>query len=286
MEMAKKLTWNNARDILKEWRDNNQRRSYDVVQIWENVLSSAVNKLGDERFVLLEQVCIAAIDCNRFDIYYICFKILFKEFPKSLRVEMLVVMEFEAKESYDQALEHLDKLIKRDETNTTARKRKVCILKAKNKIPEAIKELTEYLKKFMTDQETWQELCDLYLAEGDYAKAAFCMEELILHHPHNHLLHQRYADICYTHGGLDNIELAKSHYLLAINLNEKNIRALYGLALCCLSLSSSAKCPANKKKEASKRLGWVTKKLNSQYSEHKCNEENIGELMSTLQITS
>ena len=47
----------------------------------------------------------------------------------------------------------------------------------------------------MSDSEAWLELCDLYLYEHDYAKAAFCMEELILANPHNHLFHQRYAEV-------------------------------------------------------------------------------------------
>lgn len=50
----------------------------------------------------------------------------------------------------------------------------------------------------MSDQEGWQELCELYLMEQDHAKASFCMEELILHNPHNHLIHQRYAEIRYS----------------------------------------------------------------------------------------
>lgn len=50
----------------------------------------------------------------------------------------------------------------------------------------------------MSDQEGWHELCDLYLQEQEYSKAAICIEELILHNPHNHLLHQRYAEIKYS----------------------------------------------------------------------------------------
>lgn len=50
----------------------------------------------------------------------------------------------------------------------------------------------------MSDQEAWQELCNLYMAEGEYGKAAFCTEEVILHNPHSHLIHQRLADIRYT----------------------------------------------------------------------------------------
>ena len=48
---------------------------------------------------------------------------------------------------YDEALEVLDSIVKRDETNAAPRKRRVAILKAKGRISEAIKELTEYLKK-------------------------------------------------------------------------------------------------------------------------------------------
>lgn len=50
---------------------------------------------------------------------------------------------------YNEALEVLDTIIKRDETNAAPRKRYIAILKAKGRIPEAIKELTEYLKKLV-----------------------------------------------------------------------------------------------------------------------------------------
>lgn len=83
----------------------------------------------------------------------------------------------------------------------------------------------------MSDQEAWHELCDLYLQEQEYSKAAFCMEELILHNPHSHLIFQRYAEIKYSQGGFDNMELAKSYFAQAAKLNPNNIRALYGLLL-------------------------------------------------------
>lgn len=50
---------------------------------------------------------------------------------------------------YDEALEVLDSIIKRDETNAAPRKRRIAILKAKGRISEATKELTEYLKKLV-----------------------------------------------------------------------------------------------------------------------------------------
>ena len=47
----------------------------------------------------------------------------------------------------------------------------------------------------MTDFEAWMELCDLYLSQQDYTKAAFCVEELLMSNPHNHLYHQKYAEV-------------------------------------------------------------------------------------------
>lgn len=51
---------------------------------------------------------------------------------------------------------------------------------------------------FMSDQEAWHELSNLYMAVNDYTKAAFCMEEVLLHNPHSHLIHQRLGEIRYT----------------------------------------------------------------------------------------
>ncbi len=47
---------------------------------------------------------------------------------------------------YDDALDILNGIIKKDETNAAPRKRKVTIYKSQGMIIEAIKELTDYLK--------------------------------------------------------------------------------------------------------------------------------------------
>lgn len=66
----------------------------------------------------------------------------------------------------------------------------------------------------MADQEAWMELSDLYISQQDWNKAAFCVEELMLHSPFNHLYLQRYAEIKYTqvltiilHKSLKNINI-------------------------------------------------------------------------------
>lgn len=192
------LSGSDVRNIFRKWRDDNERKSEDVIQLWDAILCDKQTKLGNERHLVLEQVMIAALDCNRIDTAEDCIRILTAEFPGSLRIQKYKAMLLEALERYDDALDVLEQIIKKDETNAAPRKRKVAIYKAQGRTADAIRELCDYMKRFMSDQEGWHELCSLYLAEGEYAKAAFCMEEVLLHNPHSHLIHQRLADIRYT----------------------------------------------------------------------------------------
>nr|XP_036219481.1 ER membrane protein complex subunit 2 isoform X3 [Bactrocera oleae] len=194
----KEISWTDVRDQFRKWREDNERRSDEVIQLWEALLESRVQKTGNEMHLILEQVLIAAFDTSRLDIAGKCIETLSIEFPESMRVMKFEAMRLEALQMYDEATDLLDEIIVKDETNAAPRKRKIAILKARGMRSEAIKDLNEYLKTFMSDQEAWHELCGLYLAEGDYSKAVFCMEELLLHNPHSHLIHQRIAEIRYT----------------------------------------------------------------------------------------
>lgn len=275
--MNEDLSWSEARDLLRKWRDDNERKSDEVVQIFEYCLADKIKKLGTERLIILEQVFVAALDCGRIKLAEDCIRVLISEFPESLRVMKLKAMLLEALERYEDALDVLESIIKKDETNAAPRKRKVAILKAKGQISDAIKELCDYLKKFMSDQEAWHELCNLYLMEGDYTKASFCMEEVLLHNPYSHLIHQRIGDIRYTMGGQDNMEIAKSYYAQAIKLNGSNLRALYGLYLCCNQIAAS-KAQVTKRKEAQKLASWAMTKISeiTQKSTSKKNTKSKG----------
>lgn len=283
--MAEIENWTEARDQLRTWRENNDRRSEDILYLWKAFIEYNLSKLGNEKHLILEQVCIAALDRHQFDIVNNSIKMLLQEFPKSLRVQKYIAMKLEAQERYDEALQKLDSIIKEDETNSAPRKRVIAILKAQGRNSEAIKELTDYLKIFMADIEAWQELSELYIIEQDFPKAAFCVEELMLHNPHNHLLHQRYAEIRYTQGGYDNMETAKAYYCQALKLNPNNLRALYGLYLASSHIAMSQKCAAQKKKEAQKLAEWALSTIQQKYSKSKPSIENIEERLGALQLS-
>lgn len=242
----------------------------------------------------MEQICLAAIDLQDHQLIKICLDELAAKFPGSVRVKRLrIIARLEMRERFEDALRSYDELIRSDESNSIHYKRKVAILIAQRRNIEAIKELTDYLKKFMNDQEAWLELSDLYIQEQEYAKAAFCLEELILTNPHNHLYFQKFAEIQYTINSMESHELAKSYFSQALKLNQGNVRALFGLYLSATSLSTAPKLPSPKRKENYKVASWSLDQINKLYSDVKSEDGKVVNpvvslegLMSTLQINS
>lgn len=142
------------------------------------------------------------------------------------------------------------------------RKRLISCLKSQNKPREYIAELNEYLLSFQADHEAWLELSDAYLGEMEFAKAAFCLEELLLMNPHNHCYHQRFGDIKYTQG---QYEVAKSYYAYSLKLNPNNVRALYGLMLVTANLKSSGKLGQKEAVENARLNAWAKEQLELKY---------------------
>ncbi len=58
-----------ARERLKKLREGSERKSEEVVEVWEESLADFHYKIPDqELWLLYEQVCIAACDCGRIDL--------------------------------------------------------------------------------------------------------------------------------------------------------------------------------------------------------------------------
>uniref|UniRef100_A0A915PTZ2 ER membrane protein complex subunit 2 n=1 Tax=Setaria digitata TaxID=48799 RepID=A0A915PTZ2_9BILA len=304
------VSFDEARNMLRKWREEHARRSVEIVELWEHVLSRHPRSLGDELWLVYEQdtklfnftfminvvvtaiqhlphngVCLAALDLARSDVVMDCIQALQERFPRSNRVLKLQAMRLEALKRYDSATHLYEQLIESDPTNMVRilvgfeeskvsarlfknlsyRKRKIAILKAQNNRHEAIRELNEYLRTFISDTEAWLELSDLYLQEGDHPHAAHCMEELVLSSPYNSLYLRRLAEIRYTQGGLENIELARSYFEQAVRTNPSCCRSLYGIILCCINLS--AKSSGQRKKEIVQSGLVAAEKLISRYEE-------------------
>uniref|UniRef100_A0A6I8SPN3 ER membrane protein complex subunit 2 n=1 Tax=Xenopus tropicalis TaxID=8364 RepID=A0A6I8SPN3_XENTR len=310
------VTWEDMRDKMKTWREENYRNSEHVIEVGEELINEHASKLGDDNFkpqsslhycrfifqtslpalasfwIIYEQVMIAALDCGRDDIAMSCLQELRRQFPGSHRVKRLTGLRFEAMERYDDALQIYDRILQDDPTNTAARKRKIAIRKAQGRNAEAIRELNEYLEQFVGDQEAWHELAELYINELDYAKAAFCLEELILTNPHNHFYYQQFAEVKYTQGGLENLELSRKYFSQALKLNNHNMRALFGLYISSVHIASNPKASAKMKKDNVKYATWATSQIKKAYqlagrtmTDTQTSLKAVEDMLETLQIT-
>ncbi|ESO10159.1 hypothetical protein HELRODRAFT_73211, partial [Helobdella robusta] len=264
-----------AKDKLRNYREDQSRKSEEVVELWKEFLSASKHKLGNEEWVLVEQVCIAACDCGDLKVAHECYQILKQQFSGSLRVAYLHGLILEADGCFEKAEELYTDLLKQDETNSLARKRKIALLRAQNKIAESIKELAEYLQRYMSDFEAWLEMCDLYLLEMDYAKAAFCMEELLLANPYNHLLHQKYAEIKYTQGGTDNMEISKKYFAQSLKLNPNNMKSLFGFYMASTHLCQKNVAIKSKKDKNFEYASFAWKNIVKKYQVYLSFKQNI-----------
>lgn len=251
---------------LRTWREDCVRDPEGMRELWPKI-DLIERKLGiEEKWTVIEQFCIAGIDLHDEKIFGACLKRLKKQFPGSNRVRLLDIMAtLERVGDYDEAIKCYNEMLEDDETNTSARKRKIAILVSQRKSVEAIKELCEYLKRFMNDHEAWKELCELYMLEQDYQKAIFCMEELLLAHPLSHIYHTRLAEMYYTLGTNESLELARSYYSQAIKLNDANVRALHGLHLTLKQLLCGNRLTPQQRKEFEKLDSWTKTTLNNVY---------------------
>lgn len=286
------VTWEEMRDKMRKWREENSRNSEQIMEVGEELINDYASKLGDDIWIIYEQVMIAALDYGRDDLALFCLQELRRQFPGSHRVKRLTGMRFEAMERYDDAIQLYDRILQEDPTNTAARKRKIAIRKAQGKTVEAIRELNEYLEQFVGDQEAWHELAELYINEHDYAKAAFCLEELMMTNPHNHLYCQQYAEVKYTQGGLENLELSRKYFAQALKLNNRNMRALFGLYMSASHIASNPKASAKMKKDNIKYASWAANQINRAYQfagrskkETKYSLKAVEDMLETLQIT-
>ncbi|CAG0919511.1 unnamed protein product [Notodromas monacha] len=257
------MDWQNARNSLRKWREENVRCSDEVVRLWEEVLMKHSSKLSSEKWLVLEQVFIAALDCGRYSLAEDCLNELRDQFPSSLRIKKLNGMRLEALDKTEQAIEVYQSIIRADDTNSSVRKRMIVVSDSPF---SAIPALTDYLQFAMGDQEAWLELCDRYIQIHEYGQAAFCLEEIILLNPHTHFYHQKYAEIRYTMGGIENLELARAYFCQAVKLKEDNVRGLYGILLTCGHLAGAPKTTPAKKKECSRLARWAGDRIKELYS--------------------
>jgi len=276
-----------SRSLLLAVRESRAHRPDLVLKFGQYLLRSHAGRLGAEVWAMYEQVYIALLHYGRrpraagggaqepseemrlASEYY---SLLAARFPDSMRVKQLEGMMWEAKGEYDMAMADYDEILEEEPNNLAALKRQVALLRARGKPAEAAKRLAAHLEVVGSDADGWLQLCDLYLSQAQYQRAKFCMEELLLLNPMAYIHHLRYAEILLTLGGVDKggnadlVRTARKYFAHSLDLKPRgNLRALYGLLLCCAAAPKGQKTAA----EVEELGACAQKKLLEEYGEAK-----------------
>uniref|UniRef100_A0A9J8BIT5 ER membrane protein complex subunit 2 n=2 Tax=Cyprinus carpio TaxID=7962 RepID=A0A9J8BIT5_CYPCA len=277
---------NYMRDKLRKWREENYRNSEQIVDVGEELINEHASKLGDDIWIIYEQVMIAALDCSRDDLAWSCLQELKRQFPDSHRVKRLAGMRLEALERYEDANKLYDSILQDDPTNTAARKRKISILRAQGKSSEAIRELNEYLEHLKS------------MTRCIHHVIMFCLFRSHVSFKCAYNTTSPFCFLCnlpqvkYTQGGLENLELARKYFAQALKLNNRNMRALFGLYMSASHIAASPKVSAKVKKDNVKYAAWATSQISRAYQmagrgkkENKCSVKAVEEMLESMQIT-
>lgn len=147
----------------------------------------------------------------------------------------LLAIFHEAKGELDKAQNILLDLIEQNPKDTQSIKRLVALYRDMNWNNEAIAVLNKYIEVNLEDQESWNELAEIYLSQQNYPKAIHCYEEILLHTPKNYHIALKYAELLYStrRDRLEDMTNARKYFILASICRTKEsvplVRALFGI---------------------------------------------------------
>ena len=101
-------------------------------------------------------------------------------------------------------------------------------LNDKQTINDYIDLWNQYLEVYMNDPDAYNELSQIYLLANEYDKAAFCLEELLLHKPNEYKVLNKLGDIYVSKNNADDAKIALKFYSRAI-LIEPTPRSFFGI---------------------------------------------------------
>ncbi|KAL8675306.1 MAG: hypothetical protein Q9168_000263 [Polycauliona sp. 1 TL-2023] len=138
-------------------------------------------------------------------------------------------------------LHEYDETLAENPTVTPVRKRRIALLRALSRESDAINGLAELLEASPTDIESWAELSELYVSQGLYQQAEFCLEEILLSTPNAWNIQARLGEILYTSAPtmqdqLGTLAESVRRFCRSIELCNGYVRGYYGLKLASDSL--------------------------------------------------
>lgn len=146
----------------------------------------------------------------------------------------------------EKVLREYDAVLAEDPTNTPIAKRRIALLQTLSKTKQAVEALVELLDASPTDIEAWAELAELYVSQGLFSQANYCLEEILLVAPNAWNIHARLGEVLFMSATSDResnagVALAESmrRFCRSIELCDGYLRGYYGLKLTSDQLLSN-----------------------------------------------
>jgi len=207
-------------------------------------LSLISNTESQEKWETYSNLFLACLRTGDTQNAYLCLEALTTRFGKlNERVMALQGLYQEATATTTQEMEEVmmgyDAILNSDPTVFSIRKRRAAFLKSVGKPVEAMGDLSRLLDASPTDAEAWAELADLYLGQGMYEQAIYCLEEVLLVMPNAWNMHARLGEVTYLAaekmeaGGEQMKGLCESmrRFCRSIELCDDYLRGYYGLKI-------------------------------------------------------
>lgn len=254
-----------------------------ILEVGITIAASSPGSLSTYDFLpFVEEFFYASIELKQLDWSQVFLTPLAQSYPKSIKTMRQMAMMFEASNNTFKAQELYLEILQGTPEDANTMKRLISLYKNNDMVNDAISMLNKYLEINQCDEEAWSELCDIYLNRQNFAKAAYCMEEVLASNPLNYMNNIRYAEIIFSvamanSNNLSQLETCRkyfSHGLVMIDqLDQKKVninvtRALWGLIKVCRTIQSVQ----SQKDKADPKNGQVLelalRRINQLYSQN------------------
>ena len=130
-------------------------------------------------------------------------------FLDSNRLQILRAMLMESNLNINDACQIYSEIYMKSCSNKASKRLIMCMI-GQQKPLVAIELLIQHCDVFMQDTEAFLLLVELYLELGFYKQAEYCVEQVLISRPNDHLIMLKYADLLYSSGDL---KMALKYYL-------------------------------------------------------------------------
>ena len=247
--------------LFKEIKSNQETSVFLKMHI-ENFMKRYKSQIGVENNFLLKKLFFIHLELKNFkEAFNILIKLL-KDFGKDNKLLRMYgeQCEIDPKGGEIPLKQYKTMMLNNQNDNESMKKymmfMKISIdLNNKQSINDYIEMWNLYLEAFMNDPDAYNELSNVYLMVNEYDKAAFCLEELILHSPNDYKVLNKLGDIYASKNNADDARIAIKFYSRSI-LIHPTPRGFFGILSCANIIIKKEK----KLDEKTKKLVNISKK--------------------------